>query len=83
MPGALTTDKHQGYAITGIPVLVYYCRNGIFFNSSTRRHSVEFAKGGFQPLTSPSLIAYQPPTPPGYAFFIKLTDYTQLPVTGQ
>jgi hypothetical protein len=36
---------------------------------------VEFAEGGFQPLTSPSLSAHLPLTPPGYASF-NLIDYT-------
>jgi len=74
--GALTPDSHQGSAITGLPVSVYSSRIGYFFDISTRRHSVRFTEGGFQPVTSPSLTVLQPLTPPGYDCIINFYNYT-------
>jgi hypothetical protein len=39
---------------------------------------MRFAEGGFQPLTSPSLAAHPPSTPPGHAYIYYLLNYTHI-----
>jgi hypothetical protein len=62
-------DHHQGSALTGVPVPFYSGLDlsglDLFFGPNSGRHSAEATEGGFQPLTSPSLAAYQLLTPPG------------------